>query len=400
MNETPALPPPDEPEPVVQPPPPAAPRNRDLVPWVYALGFVVLGLALLWIWRNPNPAAPSVRPERVDTISQQVLLLNERVTQLNERVTQLAQRPVPAPANLTSLEQRVAALEKRPIATPDLAPLEQEIGALKSRIATPDLAPIEQQIGALRSQIAAKAAAAPAQDLGPLESRVAALGQQVQAVPALKSQLDTVSRQLASRLAQLETDQRGLTVQIRNFDDALKGAMVSLTSQIQSARQQASAAASAAQKAARLTRLETARAALEAGRPVGSIDGAPPALARFADAKPPTEAALRLAFPAAAKAALDATEPDTAGKPFGERLWQRAQQLVTIREGERVIVGDPAAGALAQAQQQLDAGDLSGAVGSVSTLSGPAAHAMASWLDQARALLAARAALDTMAAHA
>jgi hypothetical protein len=133
--------------------------------------------------------------------------------------------------------------------------------------------------------------------------------------------------------------------------------------------------------------------------PLGVIEGAPPALARFAEAKPPTEAALRLAFPGDAKAALDASQPDTAGKPFGERLWQRAQQLVTIRDGNRVIVGDPAAGVLAHAQQQIDAGDLSGAVGSVSILTGPAAQAMASWLDQAKALLAARAALDTMAAH-
>jgi len=191
-----------------------------------------------------------------------------------------------------------------------------------------------------------------------------------------------------------------LAARIQDLDAAVKAEQASVSTRLQSLQQQASAAVTAAGKAARLARLQAARAALDVGMPLGAIDGAPPALARFAEAKPPTEAALRLAFPAAARAALDAAQPDTAGKPLGERLWERAQQLITVREGDRVIVGDPAAGVLAHAQQELDAGDLSGAVASVSTLTGPAAQAMASWLDQAMALLAARAALDTMAAHA
>jgi hypothetical protein len=375
MNETPALPPPDEPVQAPPPPPPSAPRNRNLVPWVYALGFVVLALALIYIWQNPNPAPQAVRPARVDTLSQ-------RVQALSEQVAQLAQRPLPAPVNLSPLEQRVAALEKRPAAAP------------------PDLAPIEQQIADLRKQVAATPAGAPAQDLGPVENRLSAVERQVQAVPGLKAQLDAVSHQLASRLAQLETDQRDLSVQLRDLNDALKGAVVSFTKQIQTAQQQASAAAAATEKAARVGRIEIARAELDAGRPIGAIDGAPPALARFATTRPPTEAALRLAFPAAAKAALDAAQPSTTGKPLGERLWQRAQQLITVREGDRVIVGNPAEGVLIRARQELDAGDLSGAVGTVSTLTGPAALAMASWYDQAKALLAARAALDAMAAHA
>ncbi len=303
-------------------------------------------------------------------------------------MTQLAQRPVTEPVSLTPLEQRVAALEQRPAAAPDLGP-------------------VEQQIATLKAEITAMPAGAPSPDLGPLENRVSAMERQVQAVLALKSQLDTISRQLAgqqaefgSRLTQLATDQRGLAVQVHDLNDALGAAQVSVSKQLQTVQQQASTAVAAAEKSARLARIEAARAALEAGRPVGSIDGAPPALARFAATSPPTEAALRLAFPAAAKAALDAAQPDTAGKPFGERLWQRAQQLITVREGDRVIVGDPASGVLAHTQQELDAGDLSGAVASVSTLSGPTAQAMASWLDQANALLAARAALDTMAAHA
>lgn len=378
MNETPALPPPDEAEPAAAPPPPSAPRSRNLVPWVYALGFIMLALALLWIWQNPNLAPRQTVQPRLDTLAQQLQTLNERVTQL-------AQRPALQPVNLAPLEQRMAALEQRP------AP-------------APDLTPIEQQLTALRSQIAAKTSGAPVPDLAPLKGRVDALEQQMQ---PLKPQLDALSRQLATqqaelrpRLTQLAADQQALAARVDDLDAAVKSEQASVSARLQTMQQQASVAVTAAGKAARLARLQLARAALDSGTPLGTIEGAPPALARFAEAKPPTEAALRLAFPAAANAALDAAEPDTAGKPLGERLWQRAQQLVTIREGDRVLVGDPAAGVLAHARQQLDAGDLSGAVASLSTLTGPAAQAMASWLDQARVLLAARAALDTMAAHA
>ena len=104
-------------------------------------------------------------------------------------------------------------------------------------------------------------------------------------------------------------------------------------------------------------------------------------------------------FPAAAQAALAAGRPAPAGKPFLERIWAEAQDLVTIRQGEHVLVGDPAAGVLAHAQTALDAGDLAGAAASVGSLSGPAAHALAGWLDQARGLLAARAALADLAAQ-
>jgi len=64
-----------------------------------------------------------------------------------------------------------------------------------------------------------------------------------------------------------------------------------------------------------------------------------------------------------------------------------------------VLVGDPAAGLLATAQTELDAGDLAGAVRSVGALTGPAAQAMAGWLAQAKSLLEARAALATWAAQ-
>ncbi len=235
------------------------------------------------------------------------------------------------------------------------------------------------------------------EDLAPLEKQVSGLEKQVQDLSSLGAQLDTLRQQLAAQQTDLGRRVTQLAADQQQFASRLESQDSSVSARLQTVQQQASAAAAAADKTARLVRVQAARAALAEGRPIGTLEGAPPALARFAETKPPTEAALRLGFPAAARAALGASQPDSAGKPFGERLWQRAQGLITIRQGDRVIVGDPAAGPLAEAQNRLDAGDLAGAVAAASTLTGPAAQAMAGWLAEAKALLAARTTLDTMA---
>ena len=148
--------------------------------------------------------------------------------------------------------------------------------------------------------------------------------------------------------------------------------------------------------ARRMALVQSASAALETGRT--NLPGAPSALTQFANTNPPTEAALRLAFPQAARQALGATHPVDANKPLLTRLWAQAQDLVTVRQGDHVLVGDPTAGVLGRARTALDAGDLSSAVTDVATLQGAAGQAMATWLAQARALLDARTALAAWAA--
>jgi hypothetical protein len=223
-------------------------------------------------------------------------------------------------------------------AATDLAPLQARLDALENRLARLEAAP--------RVTTSGGAAAA---DLGPLEARIAALENR----PAAVAQPDP----------------------------ALAGQVAALA-----AREE------------RNTRIQAAQAALEAGHKLGKLPGAPAALERFADTDPPTEAVLRLAFPLAARTALAASRPVDADRPILSRIWARAQELVTIRQGEHVILGDPAAGIIAMARQALDAGDLTGAVSTLGGLQGPAATAMAGWLGDARALLAARAALAALAA--
>jgi hypothetical protein len=140
-------------------------------------------------------------------------------------------------------------------------------------------------------------------------------------------------------------------------------------------------------------RLQAAAVALAAGRKLGDIPNAPPALARFANANPPTEAALRLAYPAAERAALEAGQAPDDDRPFWKRLLTRLEDLVVVRQGDRVVVGDPAAGVLSRARTALRAGDLTGATAALSGLRGPAATAMAAWLADAIALRDARTAL-------
>jgi hypothetical protein len=255
---------------------------------------------------------------------------------------------------LDELQSRLASLERRPAAapqpSPDLTAIEARLKALEQRpvdtATPPDLAPLTARITALEQR--------RVPDLAPLQSQIAALASREQ----------TAQGDLARRL---EADDSRLT--------ALEKA------------------------AGRVAQIQAARIALDSGQPLGTLQGAPPALARFAAAKPPTEAQLALAFPAAADAALAASRPTTDGLPLLDRIWLRAQDLITIRRGDHVIVGDAAAGVLARARESLDAGDLPGAVAAASSLTGPAALPMADWLTQARALLDARAALTAWAAQ-
>jgi hypothetical protein len=207
-------------------------------------------------------------------------------------------------------------------------------------------------------------------DLQPIENRLTALEAKQQQSEA----------NLVGRIAGLESEAHTLQADLSHQADLLHQV-------------------DAAQSVARHTALvQRASLALAAGQKLGQLPNVPPALARFADADPPTLASLRLAFPAAAREALGAARPVTEGKPLMTRLWAKAQDLVTIRQGDRVLVGDPAAGALERARDALDAGDLGEAVAALGNLQGAAAQAMAGWLAQARALLAARAALIAWAA--
>lgn len=145
----------------------------------------------------------------------------------------------------------------------------------------------------------------------------------------------------------------------------------------------------------RLQQIQRAQAALDDGRPLGPIPDAPPALARFADTPPPTLSSLRAAYPAAAHAAREASDGAEPSTGFLAGMWSRVQSLITVEQGNRVLVGSPASRILARARSLLEDGDLPGALGALDQLDPAAKRAMAGWIGQAQALVEARAALAT-----
>jgi hypothetical protein len=393
MTEPPALPPPEIPvEPASEPPSPRA-AKRDWLAWFSAAGFLLLAASLIWVWRHPDIQLPVVAQNDA-----------QQIAALDARVARLEQQPTPVATDLAPLTGRVTALEQHPVATPaqllkppDLAPLESRIATLEQRPITapaqpvklPDLAPIEARIAALEQRpIATPTQPVKPPDLGPIEARIAAL----EAKQATDSQAVARIDALSARADALDNAQRATQSDFTHRMDADETRLSKL-------EHTASQDQAAGDRATRTARILAAQLALDVGLKLGDLPGAPPALARFASTAPPTDAGLRQEFPAAARAALAASRPPTDGKPLLDRVWAEAQDLVTIRQGDHVLVGDPTAGVLARARTALDAGDLAGAVAAVGSLSGAPAQAMAGWLADARALLDARSALAEWAAH-
>lgn len=315
MTEQTLLPPTDDapqptgPEPVTAPP---TRQARDLVPWLYGVGFVILAIAVFSLWQYPS------QPREAEADSAALHATTQQLADVDARLSRIEQRP-----------------------TPDFGKLIARVDALDGRVAD-------------QTQLASR--------LDTLSGRIESLsGRDQTGIDATKQQIDA----LTSRIAALEAN---------------AGAVETVTKHLN-----------------RIARLQEASFALGSGRPVGDVPGAPEALARFAHAAPPTETALRLRFARAEQAALAAKQPDGHAAPFIDRVLERAQSLVTIKQGDDVVVGSPVAITLNRAQTALDTGDLNAAVAAVESLTGQPAEAMAAWLGDAKSLLEARSALDQMA---
>ncbi|MDJ0389960.1 hypothetical protein QMO56_17775 [Roseomonas sp. E05] len=351
-------------------------------------------------------------------------------------------QPSTDPARVAALEQRVEALQSGPVAQ-----LGQTVGA------------VQQQLQALQSGPLAQAgqrldalAATQQQNQQAQQQRLDALQQRAdQAAQQLAAQ----QKQLEEQASEREAFQNRMTGRIeqaeRNFSQSIDSARSQLEqrieqriaaaeqalnprfSAVETAMQQriASAEEAARQRMQerdkalderfatlekresrlndaerRLNRLIATTAtesALEAGRPLGHAlstlpEDVPPALRRYADTAPPTEASLRLAFEDAAREARASSQPSGEGQSVWESAANRLGNLVTVRRGDNVVWGDPAGSQLEAARRALDAGDLRGAVKQVEGLPDSAKAPMQDWLDRAHGLLAARDALQQLRA--
>jgi hypothetical protein len=229
----------------------------------------------------------------------------------------------------------------------------------------------------------------PTADISKIAARLDALEGRVADQTRLAARMDTLSGRIESLSGRDQSDV-----------DLAKQQVGALASRVAALEANTTSGEAVTRRLNRLARLEEASLALAAGRAIGDVPDAPASLARYAHAPPPTEADLRLRFPQAELAALAARQPDQNDAPFLDRVWDRAQGLVTIRRGGNVVVGNPSAVVLTRAKTAIDAGDLAGAVAAVESLKGPPGQAMSAWLSDAKALLEARTALAQLAAQA
>jgi hypothetical protein len=352
------------------PPPPAA--RPSFVPLVLG-GAVAAGLGYAAAWTDllPRPPDPA---------------LSARIEAVAASVADLSARPVvdeAARARLGSVESAQAA------AAADLAA---------------DLDALSGQAQVLASEIAAQG-----DRLTVLEDRpqvTVALSEQAQA--AVEAQIAGLRQEAADGIARVEEDRAILAAQADERFAALEADLRETLATIEAERAALEAARAEAAAEVRSAQLAAAvadlRAALDAGAPyaaslasLASLVGAPPpeALAVRADDGIPSLAALREAFPEAARSALEQTLRAQADS--GEI--GRVEAFMRIQSGVRSLTprdGDDADAVLSRAEAALAAGDLAGALALVAALPDPGRAAMQGWADLAQTR---RAALEALAAY-
>ncbi len=346
---------------------PAA-RNRNVLGWVLLLvvlavlgtGLYLLRAPALREWQRRHGMREPEAAQRADAIT----------------TPMTAREPAPgdAAANDAATGDAAGGTSAR------MAAMQAELATLKAGLAA------EQ---ARVTTLEGKVAGLEARPVGPAPAGSAAAGVAMAAN-------DPVASALAGKLDALSARADRMDATLTTNSAALRAAQATLSATAtrvsEAARQQT--------KLARLDRLLAAEVALRAGRPVGRIDGAPPALARFADAAPPTETDLRLRFPALAEEARAASDqgPETGG--FWRRVRRHLLSLVTLQHDGKLVVGRAAMATMDEARQALAAGDLAAAADRIASLPPPEAKVFADWLTAARAVVAARAALAQMIGNA
>jgi uroporphyrinogen-III synthase len=284
---------------------------------------------------------------------------------------------------------------------------------------------LEKRLRAVSATAAERPAAAPDPGVAELRSKVEALEKQSTASPpppsqapgqAVPSAIDgekeiaTLHREIATlqtallALNQAVDGQKDETAKQREQSKALADAVGARGT----ADQKALVAARASAVIGIAARLS---AALESGLPFttdlalltplvqgdGKLAEIVNALQPYAPSGVASRAALANEFPAVAKAAL---ADDLADDSFGQRLLGKIRGLVSLRRVGDDVEGDSAEAKLARAEAALHAADLAKAVDLVKSMPAQTNKATAAWLARAEAHLAAKRAVDQLAAHA
>ncbi|WP_431271141.1 hypothetical protein [Dankookia sp. P2] len=345
------------------------------------VGGVVLLLAVWWLLTTPRSTNDaSIDPARVAQLEQRLGALEGVRGELGTLGGRLQA--------LSPLEGRVQALETKPApAMPDLRPLEGQVASLAERAAVAERGAAQANDRAAANERRLQGIEQkPAFDPAAVAPRAAfdALGNRVEAQAARLQQIDTDLGRRLQEVAQADQQreqaaQQAMTQKLAELgradeerEKAAQQAAAQKLAALEKSLGERIAALEAAQKqmkdlesrTARLAAIDRLRGALTAGQPLGEglarVDQPPQALARFAQAAPPTEASLRLSFEDAAKAARAASDaamqPDGSKAGVMDSALSRLGGLVTVRRGEQVVWGDAAEAEIERARRALEAG--------------------------------------------
>jgi uroporphyrinogen-III synthase len=365
----------------------------------------------------PTEAAVLAAVDRLAAIH-----VNGTQEQVNVSSEPVEPHPAPSPAPMTGTTPDRRARGVSPIAALALVLALAALGWTAWRELAPRadsvgdrLARVEQRAVAFERDVGGRIGAID-QVRAEAERRAAALSERIGAVEAGLGSLSAETKALATRIEQLAQEPKSeadparlaaLTAENRRLGQELarlQEEVVSLNSTMGERGEQRrgdslvlaigqlrDALARGAPYAPALTTARSLAGDEPAVQP--SLDALEPGAARGL----PTRADLRARFD---KVAVEIARSDTAADASGwwRPIADRLSSLVAIRRVGDVEGSDTPA-VLARAEQRLDADDLAGAVAEVETLQGGAAAAAQPWLAEARARVAADAAMARLTAH-
>ncbi len=301
------------------------------------------------------------------------------------------------------------------------AAADQAAAGAEEQIATASarLDAAQAEIGALRDEIEALKSAPAGTATGDNGAAIAELRQFIQAQAAEIQAQGGRIQELAQRpmpdgtqaFAALRTEAQSIVADLRTQAEGIVGDVRAQAQdagqQIAAARTQAQALMAEAESAARRAQGQGALASLQAAIQTGAPVAAPVAALNEAGVSVPQAIAsgqvpqldnLRAGFPDAARSALAAA---TQAEAEGQGMMSRFGSFLKVQTGARTVGGpregtDPDA-VLSRAEAALASGDVAGSLAEVAALPAAGREAMADWVAQAQAWVAAQEAVAQMA---
>ncbi|MGH6735367.1 MAG: mitofilin family membrane protein [Methyloceanibacter sp.] len=383
-----------EPEPEAAKEPPRTSRTGSVLSHLAAgiagglVAAAILAVAWVWLPLSETPQGPDVAA-------------------LEDRIAKLEAVPLPQGDDeaLAKLEARLAGLEDKTPETPaEVAALADRVGQLEASLkslaeaakdggSVAEAAAIDQQIGEAERRLDEKIDTA----LGEAKSANAA------ALETLKKEIAAVDAKLKA-LAEAEfgsADASRLLPEIAVLDERLAKLESTIPALLDAVDQDAEETRTATLAIA----FANLRAAVSEGRPyaaeLSTLAALSPgagdlgALLDYDDVGIPTVPELARSFKVAKDASLVSSAPDPGGSIL-DRLLASAESLVKVRRVDAEAEGDAPDAVLARAEAFLEEGDLAATVKEVETLRDAQAASFATWLDQARARLAAEETLQRL----